>query len=233
MTTKDYISTNKATATKELEIALRDGYRLTQADSETRQTNKQHQDLKFILESRLSRYYSSHSQKWIPESGTSIRDIQLLTAREALTVIERIQNILTIEDDAIVPVIGTRDLNQIRTLLSLVFKWGIEPLLDQVKEAWPAKSTDDSPSRILDISNISNDYPLLVQLIRRILGLILPAGEHGKVPQSLITTTLLGRHLVDVLHPALTVGWLPKSLSSETMPVVDSVRPLIMRLLSM
>ncbi|KAF5364260.1 hypothetical protein D9756_000652 [Leucocoprinus leucothites] len=223
---------DKATAAKELALALRDGLKLIQTDQET---SKQNHGLESVLKSRLSHYYSSRNEEWVDENVTTLQDAELLTAREALAVVERIQKLLGIEDDDVVPAIGTRDLSQIRTILSLVFKWGTEPILNRVKETWPTKSpipVAGSSSRIVDLSTVSRDYFLLSELTLRILGLLLPNGVHGKLPQSLITTTLLRQHLVDILRPSLALGWLPRSLSTENMPVVDSIRPLVMRLLS-
>ncbi|KXN90255.1 hypothetical protein AN958_04046 [Leucoagaricus sp. SymC.cos] len=216
MSSKANETLDQTTAAQDLAIALNDGLNLIQTDLKA---NQQQNDLKSVLESRLSHYYFSRNQDWPSGSLKSLRDTELMTAREALYVIERIQELLSIEDDAIVPTIGTRDLGQIRTLLSLVFKWG--PI--------PAAS---SSSKVVDLSTVVDDYSLLSEITLRILGLIFPSGVHGKLAQSLITTTLLNRHFVDILRPALSLGWLPKSLNTEGMPVVDSIRPLIMRLLS-
>lgn len=238
MPTENNTPLDRATASSKLATALRDGANLLHTNSEPKQNQQLHHDLKSVLESRLLHYYSSRNQDWSPDSLRSLRDAELLTAREALSVVERIQQLLAIEDDAVVPAIGTRDLSQIRTLLSLVFKWGTEPLLTRVKEAWPSKSSpsaagSSSGSNIIDLSTLADDYTLLSQFTLRILGLIFPGGVHGKLPQSLVTTTVLNRHLVDVLQPAFALGWLPKALSTESMPVVDAIRPLVMRLLSM
>ncbi|KAJ3561227.1 hypothetical protein NP233_g10321 [Leucocoprinus birnbaumii] len=224
---------DKASATKELAIALGDGLKLIQTDPEL---SKQNHDLKSILKSRLSQYYASRDEEWREDTIITQADAELLTACEALGVVERIQKLLGIEDDDIVPVIGTRDLGQIRTILSLVFKWGTEPLLNRAQGIWPIKSptpvASSSSSKIMDLSNMTKDYSLLSELTLRVLGLLLPNGVHGKLPQSLITTTMLRQHLVDILRPSLALGWLPKSLSTEEMPVIDSIRPLVMRLLS-
>jgi len=223
---------DKAIAAKQLSSALHDGQNLIQTDLES---SKQKHDLKSVLKSRLSQYYSSRGEEWLQENISTVQDAEFLTAREALNVMERIQNLLGIEDDAIAPVIGTRDLSQIRTIMSLVFKWGTQPLLDHIQGAWPTQiSVPASPSpRIVDFSDMSKEYCLLSELTLRILGLLLPGGVHGKLPKSLITTTLLRQHLVDVLRPSLALGWLPKSLNTGSMSVVDAIRPLIMRLLSM
>ncbi|KAF9451696.1 hypothetical protein P691DRAFT_723445 [Macrolepiota fuliginosa MF-IS2] len=237
MSTETNAPLDKAAVSKDLAVALRDGSYLLQIDTESsKKTQQTHHDLKSILESRLSQYYTSRNQDWSSDSLGSLRDAELLTARESLSVVERIQQLLAIEDDAVVPTIGTRDLGQIRTLLSLVFKWGTDPLLSKVKEAWPSKTSSSSAgpstSRIVDLSTLLDDYTLLSQLTLRILGLVFPNGVHGRLPQSFVTTTVLNRHLVDVLRPAFALGWLPKSMSTDQAPVVDAIRPLVMRLLS-
>lgn len=224
---------DEAIAKKRLSDALHDGLNLIQTDPET---SEQNHNLKSVLKSRLSQYYSSRGEGWLQENIDTVRDAELLTAREALNVVERIQKLLGIEDDATVPVIGTRDLSQIRTIMSLVFKWGTQPLLNRIQEAWPtqfSEPTASSSSGAVDFSDVSKDYSLLSELTLRVLGLLLPDGVHGSLPKSLITTTLLRQHLVDVLRPSLALGWLPKSMNTESMPVVHAIRPLIMRLLSM
>ncbi len=232
---------DKLAAAKELAVTLQDASHLLQTGPGSSEGKQQPHLLKSVLEARLSHYYSSRNQNWPGVPRETLQDVQLLTSLEALSTLERIQALLAIEDDAIVPAIGTRDLSQIRTLLSLVFKWGTEPLLNRVKEAWFAKPVsirfgNGNPgpsSKIVDLSNIADEYTTLSQLTLRVFTLLFPGGTSGKLPQSLITTTLLNHNLVDMLQPAFALGWLPKSMSTEDMPVVDALRPLVIRLLSM
>lgn len=239
MATETNASSDKVTVANTLALALRDASNLLQTDSESSSRDQpQHHNLKSVLESRLSQYYTSRNQEFTSSCLQSLRDAELLTACEALSVVEQIQKLLVIDNDAVVPAISTRDLSQIRTLLSLIFKWGTGPVLKQVTEAWPTKSSNSDgtagpSSKIVDLSNLRGDYDLLSRLTLRILELIFPNGVYGKLTQSLITTTLLDRYLVDVLQPSFALGWLPKSQSTEDIPVVNEIRPLAMRLLSM
>ncbi|THH18393.1 hypothetical protein EW146_g2595 [Bondarzewia mesenterica] len=173
----------------------------------------------------------------------------LTTAQEALSVVCRVQQILDDDRPDIpsstscghkedspgeVSVVGTRDIAELRTLLSIVFKWGTELLLEAIQAAWPTKPhqpTQMGP-RIVILTDTSEDYSRLSSMTNQLLGLLFPRGVHGPLPQTLITSVLLGRHVTDLLKPGITLGWVPKSLASEAMPVVDELRPLVMRLLS-
>jgi hypothetical protein len=90
-----------------------------------------------------------------------------------------------------------------------------------------------SGPKIIDLTTTPEDYRQLSSFLVRILALLLPDGLHGRLPQTLITTTLLDRHLTDILKPCIALGWLPKSLSSEGTPTLDEIRPKIMRLFEM
>ncbi|TFY64009.1 hypothetical protein EVG20_g6094 [Dentipellis fragilis] len=215
-------------------------------------------DLQKILESRLSLYRERLGITVEEDRKRTLAQVQEETALEALTVVERVQQILdqetpyladtsTPSDDTSashtydentpgeVPVIGTRDLALLRTLLSIVFKWGTEPLLARIQPAWPSKSSAAKATgpRIIDLTNTPEDYGVLESTAKRLLGLVFPRGVHGTVPQTFITKTVLSRHTTDLLRPGIALGWLPKSLATESMPVVDELRPLIMRLLTM
>ncbi|KAI0317004.1 hypothetical protein OF83DRAFT_1276666 [Amylostereum chailletii] len=133
------------------------------------------------------------------------------------------------------PKIGTRDISQLRTLLSIVVKWGTEPLLARLQPHWPSKPTARAPPgpRIVDLADTTGDHDRLASLALRLFALLFPRGVHGSVPQTLLSTAILNRHLADLLRPALALGWLPKSLSSASSPAVDALRPFVMRVLSM
>lgn len=203
-------------------------------------------DLRDLLVSRLVQYHASlGSHKLYPDS-TTLEEIQLETAREALSVVEKVQQILHTDGLPVdgtsksqpsegAPIIGTRDLAKLRTLLSITFKWGVDPLLSLVTSAWPCKPSPIllSGSKIIDLTTTPEDYRQLSSFLVCILALLLPDGLHGCIPQTLITTTLLNRHFTDILRPCIALGWLPKSMSSEGTPTLDEIRPKIMRLLEM
>lgn len=219
-------------------------------------------DLKAVLSSRLSQY---RALRRLPEhdySSASQEDLQRATALEALFVVERVQQILDSEVVPLqnpssnpassasprkynentpgeTPLIGTRDISQLRTLLSIVFKWGLDPLLARVQSAWPSKTsqsqreTSHSGPRIIDLTGVPEDYTLLTSMLRRAMSLLFPQGVNGKIPQTLITAAVLNRHVTDLLNSGIALGWIPKSLATADMPVVDDMRAFVMKLLSM
>jgi hypothetical protein len=208
-------------------------------------------NLRAILLTRLTQY---RAQRGLPErddGNFSLEEVQEETAEEALSVVETVQNILDQDEgtrpatdvpphpreDAPgeVPLIGTRDISQLRTLLSIVFKWGTEPLLAHIQVVWPSRSDIRAQpmSKILDVDDAPQAYAKLTSMTRRLLSLLFPHGVHSTIPQTLITTTLLIRHTTDLLRPGIALGWVPKAISTESFSAVDDLRPLIMRLMSM
>lgn len=208
-------------------------------------------DLQTVLLARLVQYREALGQNAAEErvlTHLTLEQTQRETALSALYVVEYVQNRLQMDDGSAAstsqsqdepeggaPVIGTRDLAELRTLISIAFQWGISPLLGLVQAAWPDKPVPAALSgpRIIDLTTTFEDYNLLTSMVTRMLSLLLPRGPHSQLPQTLITTTLLNRHLTDLFKPCIALGWLPKSMSSNTMPVVDEIRPSIMRLLEM
>ncbi len=81
--------------------------------------------LQSTLKSRIAQYYDHLQQPHNFDDTASVEEIKQVTAEEALSVVGCVQRIIGgqgSEDD--VPLIGTRDIAQLRTLLSIVFKWG-------------------------------------------------------------------------------------------------------------
>jgi hypothetical protein len=202
------------------------------------------QDLKAVLISRLTQFYSELGRPGIDIPHESLEELQMQTAKEALFVVDKIQQVLhaSLEerDDEIEAsggealTVGARDLSHIRTLLSVAFKWGIDPLLNRVVSNWPSKpsSRQQGQSTIIDLTRSPEDFNDLCTLTRQLLFLVLPAGYQGPLSQTFIANSLLSRHDTDLLKPCITLGWLPKALSSESMPTQDDLRPFVMRLLS-
>src|SRR6266702_6681612 len=202
-------------------------------------------NLRAVLLARLAQY---RAQRGLPEpddGNLSLEQAQEETALEALSVVESVQRIL--DQDAPPapdispvssgdtpgsgPVIGTRDISQLRTLLSIVFKWGTEPLLAHVQVVWRAKGR--TQTQLVDANDAPHSYERLTTVTRQLLSLLFPRGVHGTLPQTLITSTLLHRHVTDILRPAIALGGVPMAQFPESFPVVDDFRPLVMRLMSM
>ncbi|KAH9017024.1 hypothetical protein EDB84DRAFT_1629366 [Lactarius hengduanensis] len=179
-------------------------------------------DLRAVLLARLAQY---RAQRGLPERQ------QEETAQEALSVVESVPAVSGGDTPGGGPIIGTRDISQLRTLLSIVFKWGTEPLLAHVQIVWPAKGC--TQTQLVDANDAPHSYERLTAMTRQLLSLLFPRGVQGTLPQTLITSTLLHRHVTDILRPAIALGWVPKALFPESFPVVDNFRPLVMHLLSM
>jgi len=205
-------------------------------------------NLKYVLLSRLSQYHSLlGSARTVSESNT-LEEVEVTTAKEALYILGGVQQILgvkerpqdggmangsakTVGSSTEVPLIGTRDLAELRTLLSIIFKWGVDPLLSKVILSWPSKPA--SGSKIIDLTSTPADYGLLSSFVSRLMALVFPDGLIEPSPQTHITTIMLNRHMADLLRPCIALGWLPKSLASYSTPPLDAIRPLTMRLLAM
>jgi hypothetical protein len=158
----------------------------------------------------------------------SLSDVELATATEALSIVESADAILRSDADIS---LGTRDWRTLRTLISLIFKWGTEPLLASVCEIWIAGTNDMKARRIVEVDTKVKDYQLLSQFTTRIMTLLFPNGLKDTLSQTLIGTGIAERHILDLLRSSLTLGWLPKALSTSSLPVVDHLRPFTMRLL--
>ena len=199
-------------------------------------------NLRAVLLARLAHYRAQRGLPELDDGDISLENAQEETAQEALSVVEGVQQMLDQDarpapgisggdTPAGEPVIGTRDVSQLRTLLSVVFKWGTEPLLARLQVVWPAKGR--TQTELEDANDVPHSYERLTTVTRRLLSLLFPRGVHGTLPQTLITSTLLHRHVTDILRPAIALGWVPKALFPESFPVVDDFRPLVMRLMSM
>jgi hypothetical protein len=200
-------------------------------------------DLKSTLLSRLDKYHKHLGIKVGPLEQYSLEEVELETAKEAINVLERVQNALYSDTDANVAeasssstevLLGIRDLTEIRTLISIVFKWGSDPLLGHITSAWPSNPppTVGASSQIIDLTTTPESYSLLSSIVIRLMRILFPGGANSPISQTFISTTMLNRHLSDFLRPCLAIGWLPTRLASESMPTMDEVRPLVMRLLA-
>lgn len=205
-------------------------------------------DLTSVVQRRLNDYYIFLGAQ-TTASNTSLEAIQLDTSIEALTLLEYVHMQLTHlsrtqgdsntkagphleqKDPALV---GTRDLALIRTLISIVFRWGVEPLIQHVTSAIPSTSTlrATKGARIIDLTELPQEYSTLSSVSSRLLALPLSDGMASPLAQSAVSATLLNQSLSDLLLPCIVVGWLPKSLSSDSMPTADALRPQVMYLLS-
>ncbi|KAG6900951.1 hypothetical protein C0993_004388 [Termitomyces sp. T159_Od127] len=176
-------------------------------------------DLKTVLLKRLSNYYARLGNECCRVRETSLEDIQLLTAREALAVVTRVQEIIGIEEQPGVdqpPLIGTRDLRELRTLLSIVFRWGIEPLYARVVlitlrfllSRLASTSSGKYPSRNQNEESAQDIYQKALKLLQ---DPILPVRAHG---------LLLLRQLVT---PSVPTSNDPKLNDDALVPAIMSI----------
>ncbi|KAG7096988.1 hypothetical protein E1B28_004383 [Marasmius oreades] len=200
-------------------------------------TSTPQNNLKGALIERLTTYYATLGVSSSISDTCTLEEAQLRTAIESLCIVERIQGIISVNNGSTSteepPLLGVRDLAQIRTLLSISFHWGVEPLLSRIVSAWPERPNvaTSNVTQIIDLTTMPEDYHRLSDLTSRILRLVFPAGPQQKSSNSLITEALLNRHLKDIFEPAIALGWLPKSLASDSMPPLEDARPFVMRLL--
>jgi hypothetical protein len=177
-------------------------------------------DLQSVLASRLTRYYACLELESALDGSETLQSLELTTATEALNLLERIHGILDAEDAPV----GTRDLAELRTLVAIAFKWGVDSLIARAMVAWPGK-VERTSTQIIDLTNAPEDYQLLCSMLSRLLRIVLPTTS-----PTFVTTTLLNRHLDQLLRPCIAIGWLPKALASDSAP--ESIQPATNRLLA-
>ena len=203
-------------------------------------------DLKTVLASRLTQYYQVLGQNQPDGLEDTLEIVQLRTAQESLSIIERLQGIFaqprstSKQNDAEAhdspDVIGTRDLANIRTLLSIVFNWAVQPLLARVVAAIPTVTPGGrrrAAVNIIDLTTVPDDYRALSDILTRLIAIVLPRGVSGSVSPTIVANVFLDRHLVDLLRPCVALGWLPKASASESVAPIDSLRSPAVHLLNL
>ena len=199
-----------------------------------------------VLRSRLAQYYTHENLQNDVQNLRTLEDVQVETSREALHILEQVQLHLVgkggpdIQEQpantAEQELLGTRDLGFMRTLLSLVFKWSVEPTLGRVCASIPTTSAGARKMpevRIIDLTTIPEDFQQLKDVVFHVIHLILPTGLAGPPNATILSSVILDKHLSDLLKPTLVLGWLPKSLASESVSPIDELRPLVVRLMHM
>ena len=198
-----------------------------------------------VLSARLNKYYIERGVNEVDYDKTDLSAVQLQTAKEALFIIRQVHDALVLaesgsnqaENAAIqveTPTLGTRDIAHLRTLISIIFKWGTDPLLGRVvlnltTSSFPKPQVSAS---MVYLTTGPEDYKELCDLVFQLLSVVLPPGHRGPPSSGFVANLLLTRHLNDILRPCIVLGWLPKFLSSASFPVQDDLRPLTMCLLS-
>ena len=211
--------------------------------NKTTPTNHATENLQSVLSARLSKYYTERGVPEVDYEKADLSAVQLQTAKEALFAVRQVHDALTLAEAnqsekgtvrTETPALGTRDVSHLRMLISIVFKWGTDALLDRLMPNWttPVLPKARGSVSIVDLTRGPEDYKELCDLTYRLLSMVLPSGHRGQLSQSFLANILLTRHLSDILKPCITLGWLPKALSTPSTPVQDDIRPPTMRLLS-
>ncbi|THH29131.1 hypothetical protein EUX98_g5057 [Antrodiella citrinella] len=201
-------------------------------------------DVKSVLVSRLLQY-DEYIGRSPGEYTGSLEELQLETGRQALDVVSRVQVLLNRSDAAAFAssstaasldeyAIGTKDLAQMRTLLAIVFKWSIEPLLARIMVAIPTTSPwkRDTTTPIIDLTCIPNDSQLLSSLLDQFVRIILPDGPKSAPSPTHISLAILDQHCSQLIKPCMVLGWLPKHLSNDSVRPLDELRPFVIHLIS-
>lgn len=121
--------------------------------------------------------------------------------------------------------IGTRDLAQLRTLLSIVFKWLIEPEYDAICANVPLGGAEHvnigaSVHSVL-LSGVARFWSFVFRPQPDVSSLPSPSTSMQAAARSHITQTLLSRHLADLLRPSLLL--LSISPAAPVINEVDSI----------
>ena len=187
-------------------------------------------DTKVVLSSRLAEYQTLSGTDLDTPIG-DLHRLEQLTGHAALLTLERVQHALQgaapNPDDK--PLLGTRDLSYIRTLLAITFKWAIDPLLVRLSSSWPVSLKGKQTHAIIDLTVEPDDESRLHSLAARLLALTMADFAHKH--HDFISPIMIDKHLADLLKPTIAIGWLPQSLMVELSTDYSQIRRSVMKLL--
>ncbi|EJD01651.1 uncharacterized protein FOMMEDRAFT_126746, partial [Fomitiporia mediterranea MF3/22] len=126
-----------------------------------------------------------------------------------------------------------KDLSQLQTLLSIVFNWGIDPLLSRALPTVtkkPVRSSGVPPdAHIIDLTTANEDFTLLFEITNRLLNIILPEGPLCPSATTHVALTVLNHGFADLLRSCICLGWLPNDVRSD-IPSALNLKPFVSRL---
>ncbi|KAF8524594.1 hypothetical protein BU17DRAFT_74714 [Hysterangium stoloniferum] len=189
-------------------------------------------DLATVLKSRLER-----NEQDLEEAD--LKTLQYMTAKKAMRIVEETQNLLDqefggLDSGSSAPLLGTRDLSHVRMLLSIIFKWAVEPLLAELEPDCPGVYVPAlGQSRVIDLTERRINLEDLPDILMSLLNLIFGKGEPRKIRQTWITTSILSRHTVDILTPCLIIGWARKPVAESFENVSKEIKTLSIRLINL
>lgn len=204
-----------------------------------------------ILRQRLAKFEGivAHGLKL---ADLDLAELELLTAKESVWVIERVQTALLesqppsesraspsspadTSQQAAPPLLGQRDLAQVRIHLSIAFKWGTELLLNRILPTLPNKRSPKLPpgAQYVDLTTACEDYMSLWQMLSRLFNIVSVDGLEGtrQLSNTVVVTTLVNRHVTDLLRPMICLGWLPDELRGDLPSYGALIRPFVMHFL--
>lgn len=192
-------------------------------------------DLATVLKNRLVRTYDILDQgEYDDVSEVDLKILQFITAMESLRLLERIQSLLDPDDSGSETsslLLGTRDLSYVRTLLSIVFKWGVSPLVTEFEPTRPGRHVPNADETlVIDLTERQLRFADIPVIALRLLNL--PFGA-TKIHQTWITTSILSQHAVDLLTLCLIIGWSPKPVSDSFAGHAGDVKGLAIRFINL
>lgn len=231
------LSTRSWSASAPLAALLKAGAIIAGAEAKTSNSS----GLPELLHARLNKFDEALEE--IPRSRPSeLQSLQLDTAFASLHVLERVHTILALHDaehineDSPPPLIGMRDMAQLRTNLSIVFNWGTEPLFSRILPSLPNKPSR-SPrippdAHIIDLTATFEDLTLLSDITNRLLKILLPHGPLGPSSATFVSMAVLNRGFTELLRACICLAWLPSELRGDlpSEPELD-LKPYVSRLL--
>ncbi|KAL5507792.1 hypothetical protein ACEPAH_5410 [Sanghuangporus vaninii] len=170
-----------------------------------------------------------------------LQSLQLDTAYASLYVLERVHSLLVeheeqhSKDSAVSLPIGSKDMAQIRTHISVVFNWGTELLTSRILPSLPDKPMRvpaiPPGAQIIDLTATHENYTLLFDIATRLLSIIFPEGPQGPSSTTFVAMTIWSRGFTDLLKTCIFLAWLPSDVRGDVSPVLD-VKPYISSLLN-
>jgi hypothetical protein len=126
--------------------------------------------------------------------------------------------------------LGTRDLGVLKTLFSIVFGWGLTPLLVALYSSQSAASSA-STSTPLDAMDLLRNLKILIV---RIASLLWPSptypgtsAQPTRLFPSHITKILITAHITDILRAGISVGWISQPDEEVHRIVVELLKMLV------
>ena len=165
--------------------------------------------LSSILSQRLTKTRAEYNELPFPtrHENLSTEQLQSATGYAALKILEAIDAALVIDpanQEAGTTLLGTRDKQVLRTTASLIFRWALDPILNQLSNQWkgnlPTPGVPGGP-----------DVQEAAALLKRLYALL-----HQESTGSPVSDILARDHSVEMLRGLLLLGWLPPGGCSDS-----------------